>query len=328
MSKCKGLADTFMLVIVAAVLLATFFIFIQINNFIGIAKIKGEVNVYYDVQDRGTQMLSLMKAQKSGQTYMSMLGSYAATGVPSGYETELMTTLQKLGEYDLFVQTQSNDILKEFKSSSPPSGLGYVDKGIQLNWPVKNYNTISSGYGMRDLKSSSDMHGGIDFAVAEEKVYSAYPTGKVVRMGKGCEPSPDRCVNVNSCSVSSDKYCCCNSGLGNFIVIEHVINGQKLYTHYDHLKEIYVKVNDELGKDIKAGEPIGLSGTTGFSTGNHLHFELNRDSLKADKTSVNPCPYFPDPVPVNCEQESHRSAGLTVTIPLPNGQVGSVGLII
>ncbi len=324
------MVDTIVLVVIAAALLGAFFIFIQINNFIGIIKIKGEVDVYLNIQDQGTQLLSFLKSQKSGTNYMGMLGSYAAKDTPDEYDKEITSTLQKLGDYDLFVQNQSQEIIKEFKSVNSPAGGQNIGVVIKLDWPLKNHNTINNGYGWRDLSGKRDFHGGLDFAVTEEEVYSAYPTGKVVRMGKGCEPSPNVCANVDSCATSNDQYCCCNSGLGNFVVIKHEISGETFYTHYDHLKEVYVHMNDEIGKDIMPDQPIAKSGNTGYiqgENGYHLHFEMSKSEIKSDDASIDPCIYFPQPVPVNCEQESHRPAGLSVDIPLPNGQVGEVSLI-
>jgi len=64
-------------------------------------------------------------------------------------------------------------------------------------------------------------------------------------------------------------------GYGNCIVIRH---GTQLSTIYGHLTHIGVRT----GQLIGAGEVIGLSGSTGFSTGPHLHFEVRRDGIPID----------------------------------------------
>lgn len=70
-----------------------------------------------------------------------------------------------------------------------------------------------------------------------------------------------------------------NDSLGNYIVINHN-NGYK--TLYGHLSSINVQV----GQTVSRGQRIGVMGTTGRSTGIHLHFEVHRNG-----TPVNPRPY-------------------------------------
>ena len=69
-------------------------------------------------------------------------------------------------------------------------------------------------------------------------------------------------------------------GYGKFIVIRHP-NG--LETYYGHLSKQLVKEN----QDVKSGEPIGLGGNTGRSTGSHLHFETRLCGI-----SINPAELF------------------------------------
>ena len=60
-----------------------------------------------------------------------------------------------------------------------------------------------------------------------------------------------------------------NSGLGNYIIIDH---GYGLRTTYGHLS----KINVAKGRNVKRGDLIGLSGNTGLSSGPHLHYEINQ----------------------------------------------------
>ena len=57
---------------------------------------------------------------------------------------------------------------------------------------------------------------------------------------------------------------------GNYIIIEHTIDGKIYYTLYDHLSQRNVSNGDE----VSQGQLIGLSGNTGNSSGPHLHAEL------------------------------------------------------
>ncbi len=61
-----------------------------------------------------------------------------------------------------------------------------------------------------------------------------------------------------------------NGGYGNQVSITATTNGDTVQTDYCHLKEYYVGV----GQNVKAGQVIGKVGTTGRSTGNHLHFNV------------------------------------------------------
>jgi len=68
-------------------------------------------------------------------------------------------------------------------------------------------------------------------------------------------------------------------GYGNLVVIDH---GNKLETYYGHLSKILVKP----GVCVKIGEPIGLAGSTGRATCNHLHFEIREQDKPYDAEMV------------------------------------------
>ncbi len=326
----KGMVDTLVLVLIAAALIGASFILLHITNLFSIIKIKGEVNVFLNIEDRGSEILSFLRSERNGMNYMEILGLYTTNEVPPDLEKEITTTLGRFKDYHLVVRGPSG-VIKEFKSVKSPTGSGTLQGLINLNWPLKTSISIKDGYGWRTVKGDKEFHGGVSFAAPEGiEVYSAYPKGRVVKVGKNCKPSSDFCEKVDDCiGTNPDPQCCCHDGIGNHIVIEHAVGGEKFYTHYYHLSEVYVNVGYELGKDIKANQPIGKSGKTGLVKrlmGEHLYFELSKSEIRGDKP-IDPCPYFPQPVPANCEHESHRSESLSVSIPLPNGQIGSVELM-
>ena len=76
-----------------------------------------------------------------------------------------------------------------------------------------------------------------------------------------------------------------SSGYGNYVVIAHAGG---LDTLYGHLAAALVKVGDR----VTQGQPVGVEGSTGNSTGAHLHFEL-----RINQKPVDPAPYLPPGAP-------------------------------
>jgi murein DD-endopeptidase MepM/ murein hydrolase activator NlpD len=98
-------------------------------------------------------------------------------------------------------------------------------------------------------------HNGLDYAAPEGTVITAAADGKVVLIG-------------------SDE-----DGYGEYVIIEHTLfNGNKIYTLYAHMSEVLVLKDQE----VNYGQEIGLMGTTGNSTGTHLHFEVRRGDGPVD----------------------------------------------
>ena len=66
---------------------------------------------------------------------------------------------------------------------------------------------------------------------------------------------------------------------GNFTVIDHgVIGGDRITTAYAHQSQFLVRE----GQRVQKGQQIGVIGSTGYSTGPHLHFEVRRDGVVVD----------------------------------------------
>lgn len=130
--------------------------------------------------------------------------------------------------------------------------------------PVPNV-TVNSNYGTRvdPFTGVISNHAGVDFACSAPDLIYAAKEGRVV-----FAEYPTR------------------SGLntyGNVVVLEHE---NKFFSLYAHLSQIDV----EVGQEVAQLEPIGECGSTGRSTGDHLHFEIQTGSLFG--TRVNPIPYL------------------------------------
>ena len=138
------------------------------------------------------------------------------------------------------------------------SGIGLEMPEAQaqdLIWPAKGCTYISSPYGPRG--SSGYIHSGTDIACGGNIQILAAGDGKVVY----------RTYSSGQCTYSSSAGTCptCDNHNGNSVRIDH---GGGLQTNYLHMKEVYVAKGDT----VKCGQVIGLMGTTGCSTGQHLHF--------------------------------------------------------
>ncbi|MBS5164549.1 MAG: peptidoglycan DD-metalloendopeptidase family protein [Butyricicoccus pullicaecorum] len=132
-----------------------------------------------------------------------------------------------------------------------------VFSGGSMRWPCPNYSYISSEFGARVHPITGEWqsgHKGIDIASGKGNPILAAKSGTVVK------------------SYLSSSY-------GNYVVVSH---GGGLMTAYAHMSKRMVSVGDT----VSAGQQIGTVGSTGNSTGNHLHFEVY-----VDGAVVNPMDY-------------------------------------
>ncbi len=74
--------------------------------------------------------------------------------------------------------------------------------------------------------------------------------------------------------TEAKKSTAAGGGFGNFVMIAHKINGEQYTTLYAHMLDDSIKV--KVGQKIEAGTPLGKMGSTGMSTGKHLHWELHK----------------------------------------------------
>ena len=74
--------------------------------------------------------------------------------------------------------------------------------------------------------------------------------------------------------VEARKSTAAGGGFGNFVTLSHKINGEDYVTVYAHMLDGSIKVTP--GQKITAGTPLGKMGSTGMSTGKHLHWELQK----------------------------------------------------
>ena len=119
----------------------------------------------------------------------------------------------------------------------------------------------SSAYGPRihPITKQYQNHSGDDYPAAGGTPVYAAADGVVTSAGTGC--------------VIGDHSC--HGGMGNHVIIDHGNGIQSVYMHA-------TKVNVRNGQTVKKGDVIMTVGTTGSSTGNHLHITFKKDGVKDD----------------------------------------------
>lgn len=132
-----------------------------------------------------------------------------------------------------------------------------VYAGGPLGWPAPGYPGINSKFGMRKhpILNVNKLHTGIDIKAPKGTTVVAAADGEVIKA----------------------EY---NRSYGNVVMIDH---GSRLVTLYAHNTSLLVKKGDV----IKRGTPVAISGSTGMSTGPHLHFEVRENGKYVD-----PMKYF------------------------------------
>ncbi|WP_233192095.1 murein hydrolase activator EnvC [Sporosarcina sp. P34] len=115
-----------------------------------------------------------------------------------------------------------------------------------------------------------------------------HPISKVRKQHRGMDISAPTGTPVVAAGDGVVSYAGSMEGFGNVIMITHSVKGQILTTVYGHLSTI----STSSGQSVDKGQFIGAVGSTGFSTGPHLHFEVHVGNFSATGPSaVNPLHY-------------------------------------
>lgn len=215
-----------------------------------------EEKVYVASFSEAEQVINNLKSKDSANT--------DKLGIVEKYETAkaefktVDTCVSELYEKKVVVtkKASSTSVYKNIGTrvvtgeTSVPTNLG-----VSLIKPISG--VISSRYGIR----WRDNHKGLDIAAPKGTAIKAAAGGKVIFSGYGS---------------GSNSY----SGYGNIVVIQST---SSLVIRYGHCSALYVKT----GETVVQGQVIAAVGSTGISTGNHLHFEIRYKG-----TAVNPQNYI------------------------------------
>ncbi len=158
--------------------------------------------------------------------------------------------------------------------SAPPQNNSVFDG--MFTWPVPGFTNRTSDYGPRWNRK----HAGIDIS------QSGIRNAKVVSIASGTVK-----VWCNTCTHNYGKYsngsiysCGCGGGYGNYVSVDHgTYKGISYRSVYAHLSSVTVST----GQKVNKGTKLGTVGTTGRSSGYHLHFEIRENGV-----AVNPMKYY------------------------------------
>ncbi len=132
--------------------------------------------------------------------------------------------------------------------------------------PVENFIKVTSKFGNRESHGVvHSNHTGIDL----------------------CGSLGSRVMSVKDGEVTHAGW---QGGYGNCVEIKHIDEqGNTFYTFYAHMRDNSIQVRK--GQQVVTGQILGTQGSTGNSTGDHLHFEV-RKSSGTNKDTIDPAPYL------------------------------------
>ena len=205
----------------------------------------------------------------------SRLALSAISVAATGQADEILDELRRIGISPSLPETIDSGVGGPFVPATDGSdALGLVDDAnavmaalarfkaargaidlAPIHIPIAGNQRLSSGYGNRTdpFTGKKAFHGGLDFPAPSGTTVLSAGAGSVVFVGQ-------------------------RSGYGNVVEIGH---GNGIVTRYAHLSAFLVKE----GQTVNTGTPIAKVGSTGRSTGPHLHFEVRRDDSVIDPNS-------------------------------------------
>ncbi len=216
------------------------------------------------------EMSELEEQRKALDKYASEQKQYLSELVKDN--KELKEKVDSL-EYDIEVSKKKQEALdkelEDYIKQMQQSGEGSQgDYSSDFRWPLDpEFHRLTTYFGW-DNAFGGRNHGGIDIvgkgvSVSSRNIY-AVQSGKVIKVYTGCPHD-----------YGKNYSCGCGGGWGNYVVIDH---GGGISTLYAHCRKIFVSV----GQTVSKSDVIAIVGTTGWSQGEHLHFEVRENGVRVD----------------------------------------------
>lgn len=160
-------------------------------------------------------------------------------------------TMNKFNKKVTFIEDEASILNKRLEEifSQNRYKINFVTATPSLI-PVDGWITSEFGIRYHPISRRTRMHEGIDIASPSGTIVKAPASGRVVFSGR-------------------------SGGYGNMLVVDH---GYGICTLYGHLSQFQVKK----GEFVKRGDIIGAVGSSGYTTGSHLHYEIQVDGIPSD----------------------------------------------
>ncbi len=164
------------------------------------------------------------------------------------YMSSLKSNLAEIQRQEAAMEEQSKQIEKDILAAQ--RAVAYA--GGEMEWPAPGNYTITSNFGGRadPITGVWSSHGGTDIRAPYGASIIAANSGVVIFAGW-------------------------HYSYGNYVIVDH---GGGIATLYAHCSKLLVSA----GAEVTRGDKIALVGSTGYSTGNHLHFEVRINGVRTD----------------------------------------------
>ena len=245
-----------------------------LDRFFALKNIVGQDRKILEANKKDREVIEVKKKQVEDQLTKVKALSASAESIKQQLfleEKKKEVNIASLAQKEKEVEGINEDVEKEIialakqraalnlKKDRALRATNFVYKGGKLSWPVPGKTFINSSFGSRmdPFQNVPMNHNGIDIPAPNGTKIVAAESGRVL--------------------IASWVR-----GYGNTVVIDH---GAGLWTWYGHIREGGLKVSE--GQKVLRDQVIAEVGSTGNSTGNHLHFEV-----RLREAAVNPLPYL------------------------------------
>jgi murein DD-endopeptidase MepM/ murein hydrolase activator NlpD len=237
------------------------------NDIIGrideISAAKAEVEKKKKDQENVKKELSSLKKSLNSQMFEAQEAVEAIADKTGDAKNDLKKIQDAMDDYE-------REIARALAAAAERVGSKLVFGSVAFKWPAPGFYSISSpfGYRIHPITGKRSLHGGTDIA------------------GSGISNTPAKAAADGTVLTAA-----WNSSYGYYVMVYHGrgSDGKEYATLYAHLWSYCVSEGDQ----VKAGQKLGNIGSTGSSTGPHLHFEIRiKDEGDDVYTRVDPMQFF------------------------------------